>query len=150
MSYPVVGEIWSIFENALSLQARKLVEDIAKHQGADSKVLWAKIKPQIRIGVLDLDIPEGGNTLCKHASSKTEGAVKLRCRNPCLLGFQACPSHINEKLPPKNNLEEVDRIIDFESKSYFLDSKGIARDTNGKPAGIVENDTLYLFQKIET
>ena len=31
MSYPVVAECWNIFEACILVQARKLVDDIAKH-----------------------------------------------------------------------------------------------------------------------
>ena len=93
MSYPVVGEIWSALESTLLIQGKCLVEDIAKHYNSDPKTLWAKIKPQIKIEILDVELSEP--SLCSHFAGNTDGAIHLRCRSPCLIGFDACSRHIN-------------------------------------------------------
>jgi hypothetical protein len=148
-TFPVVAELWSIFESTLQLQAKKLVEDIAAHQRADPKILWGRVRSQIRIGLLDIEIPET-EALCLHPSSSTEGAMYQRCRAPCLLGFDACPQHIHTPNTMGSRDEEVvDRVIDFKHQAYFVDSQKIARDKNGKPVGYVEEDgVLYLFEKV--
>jgi hypothetical protein len=147
-TYPVVSEIWTLFEGTLILQAKRLVEDIAKHQKADPKALWAKIKPQVRIGILDIDLPEPLLTLCSHPSGSCEGgAIALRCRAPCLLGFDACQKHIGMRKQAKPAHELVDRVMDFKGGVYFVDSRAIAHDRNGRPKGYVKDEVLYLFEK---
>jgi len=146
--FPVIAEIWSIFENTLQIQAKKLVEDIAKREKADPKVLWSLIKPQIRIGLLDIEIPESG-ILCIHESSTSEGAIKQRCRTPCLLGFDACARHIHTPLPDTSEslYPIVDRITDCHGHTYFVDAKLIARDKNGKARGHMIEGVLYLYEE---
>jgi len=148
-TFPVVAEIWNIFESTLLLQAKKLVEDIASHQKADAKVLWARVKSNIRLGLLDVDVPETG-TECLHSSSTADGAIHQRCRSPCLLGFDACPQHIHTTNTMASVEEEtVDRVIDCNNQPHFIDLSRIARDKNGKPVGYVEDDgILYIFEKI--
>jgi hypothetical protein len=119
MQYPVVSEVWSIFEQTLMVAAKKLTEDISKHQGVDSKELWSNVKGQIKIGLLDIDIPETPIT-CTYMLEKGIGVIHERCRSPCLLGFSACPKHINT---PDNqvqiDLPPVKRIIDFKNTQYY-------------------------------
>lgn len=149
MSYPIVAELWSVLEATLQSQAKRLVEDIAKHQNADPKAIWAKIRPQIRVGLLDADIPEDLVTVCPHMSATMEGgsAVRTRCRAPCVLGFSACPRHTGTPLTQAPSTHEsVDRVIDYMNQTYFVDAKGIARDRNGKPRGVVREDVLYVFE----
>ncbi len=147
-TYPVVSEIWTLFEGTLILQAKRLVEDIAKHQKADPKALWAKIKPQVRIGIIDIDLPEPLLTLCSHPSGSCEGgAIALRCRAPCLLGFDACQKHIGTRNTQRGTHELVDRVLDFKGGVYFVDSRAIAHDRNGRPKGYVKDEVLYLFEK---
>ena len=73
--YPVIAEIWSTFEGTLQIQAKRLVEDIAKNNNSDPKLLWAKIKPQIKIGLLDIELDDERPTSCSHQSNVTEGAI---------------------------------------------------------------------------
>ena len=147
-TYPVVGEIWTLFESTLQMQAKRLVDDIAKHQNSDPKELWKKIKPQIRIGILDTELPEPLSTTCSHSSASCEGgAIRLKCRAPCVLGFDACPRHIGTPLRSSSgNYEIVDRILDFEGHTYFVDKNSIARDKNGKPRGYVLDSFINLFE----
>lgn len=145
--YPVIAEIWSTFEGTLQIQAKRLVEDIAKNNNSDPKLLWAKIKPQIKIGLLDIDLDDELPTSCSHQSGSTEGAIRLRCRDPCVLGFDACPRHIHTPLTKTNGTyESVDRVIDFEGYQYFVDKNKIAHDRNGRPKGYVDDGTLILFE----
>jgi hypothetical protein len=150
MQYPVIAEIWSLFEGTLSLQAKRLVEDIAKHEGADSKELWAKIRPQIRVGLLDYELPEDGPVTCSHASGMCEGgAIYLRCRAPCMIGFDACPRHTGTpRTEPRGSHEIVHRKLDYEGVPYFIDKNGVAHDKNGRPKGHVKEDVLYLFEVV--
>ena len=148
-AYPVVAEIWSTFEATLLVQAKKLVEDIAAHQGRDSKELWTQIKKQIRIPLADAEFPEP--TLCSHSIGSQCSAVLQLCRAPCLLGFGTCPKHANQVKTSHSNeeasgqLQPVEAIKDMDGHTYYVDSKKIARDKNGKPKGIVKEDVLYLF-----
>jgi hypothetical protein len=148
MQYPVVAEIWSLFESTLSIQAKKLVEDIAKHEGADPKALWAKVRPQVRVGLLNYEMPEDAPTTCSHSSGLCEGgAIRLRCRAPCMIGFDACPRHIGTvKSDPSGLYELVARKLDYKGAAYFVDKNGIAHDKNGRPKGHVKEDVLYLFE----
>ena len=148
-SYAVVGEIWSAFEGTLQVQAKRLVEDIAKFQNVDPKVLWAKIRPQIKVGILDVELDDELPTTCSHASASCDGgAIKTRCRAPCLLGFDACPRHVNtpKQTTPSNTYPMVDRILDYQGHTYYVDSHKVARDRNGRPRGVVEDNVLYLFE----
>jgi hypothetical protein len=144
--YPVVAEIWSTFEATLLTQAKRLAEDIAKSHGKDPKELWSKIKGQVKIGLFDVDLTEP--TLCAHQLHNREGAVRLRCRAPCTLGFNACPLHINapHREKEESKYEVVTCVKDFAGHTYYLDSKGIARDKNGKAKGLVKEEVLYLFE----
>lgn len=146
MSYPVVAECWAIFEASLMNQARALVEDIAKHQGVESKALWAKVRPTIKIPVLEIDVPE--QPLCIYSIERENSVVLERCRAPCLIGFERCPLHMNSS-PCDTKGEEVDRIIDVDGVSYFVDAKCVARDAAGTVRGIVEEDVFYRLEKNE-
>lgn len=145
-AYPVVAEIWSTFEATLLVQAKKLVEDIAAHQGRDSKELWSQIKKQIRIPLAEAEFPEP--TLCSHSIGSQSSAVLQLCRAPCLLGFGTCPKHANQaKVDQSDDTSEpVEAIKDMDGHTYYVDGKKIARDKNGKPRGIVKEDVLYLFR----
>lgn len=147
-TFPVVAEVYSTFEACLQAQAKRLVEDIAAYQKTDFKSLWAKVKPQIRVGLLDIDLDDSAPTYCSHPSGTSDGAVRQRCRQPCLLGFHACPRHVNEPSPSQTSeMEKVDRILDYMNTTYFVDKHGIARDKNGRPKGLVLEGVLYLFTK---
>lgn len=145
MSYPVVAECWTIFESALLVQARKLVDDIAKHQKTDAKTLWAKVKPTIRIPLLDVDLPD--QSLCIHVVQRDCSPIYQRCRAPCLIGFNECTQHINSSVTEMPGYQSVDRIVDYEGVAYFVDESSVARDSQGVAKGMVENDTLFLFEK---
>ncbi len=146
-TYPIVAEIWTIFEATLMVQAKRLVEEIAQHQGRDSKDLWALIKPKVKIPLFDTEFPEP--TLCPHIIGSQGSAIVQRCRNPCLLGFGTCSdhSHSSKVITHTSTLESVDCIKDMDGQTYYVDGKGLARDKQGKPKGIVKEDVLYLFEK---
>jgi len=144
-TYPVVAEIWTLFESSLLTQAKRLTEDIAKRQGKDPKELWALIKPQVKINLLDAEIPEP--QLCKHFLGNRDGAIELRCRAPCALGFDACPTHIHTPLITESKHPLVTSVKSATGQTYYKDDKGLVRDKNGKIHGIVENDVLYLFEE---
>lgn len=151
MTHPIHVEFYSCLESILLTQAKRLVDDIAKHQGADSKELWSLLKPQVKVGLFDAEISEDLPQYCSHPCA-SEGAVKLRCRSPCLLGFSACPRHVQIPLQKDKHTsyETVDRIVDFQGQVYFLDKNKIARDKNGQPLGIVDDEqVLVLFEKSE-
>jgi hypothetical protein len=145
-TYPVVAEIWTTFEATMMVQAKRLVEDISKHQGRDSKELWAQVKKQIRIPLFDTDFPEP--TLCAVPTGSQGTAIHQRCRTPCVLGFGTCAAHSNiaVKAAP-SSLESVDSIKDMDGNVYYVDNKSIARDNQGCPKGIVKDEILYLFTK---
>jgi hypothetical protein len=145
MNYPVIGEIWNIFEQSLMVQGKKLANDIAKHQGADPKLLWDEIRKKIKVGILDIEIPETPVT-CQYIDTHRAGVVVERCRVPCLLGYSSCPEHIH-KVAENIPLPPVRRILDFKGNAYFVDETGIAIDTNGITRGVVEEDVLYLFTR---
>ena len=150
-TYPVVAHLWTTFQATLMVQAKVLVNDIAKHQGRDAKELWAQIKNQIRFPLVDIEFPEP--TLCSFPIGSKGTAVLQRCRAPCVLGFGTCHEHasLSEESKPHNHskadVETVDSIKDMSGNTYYLDTKGIARDKLGKTSGIVKDDVLYLFSK---
>jgi hypothetical protein len=144
-TYPVVAEIWTLFESSLLTQAKRLTEDIAKRQGKDPKELWALIKPQVKVNLFDAEFPEP--QLCKHFLGNRDGAIELRCRAPCTLGFDACPTHIHTPVTTETKHPLVTSVKSADGKTYYKDDKGLVRDKNGKIHGIVENDVLYLFEE---
>jgi hypothetical protein len=150
-TYPVISEIWDILETTLQNQAKRLVEDIAKHQKADSKELWNKVRRKIKISLADIRPADNLPTTCPYPVGASEGAaIHLRCRAPCVLGFSSCPKHATGVVPSaQTTYESVDRITDMHGNTYFLDQKGIARDKQGKPRGYVNDSVLYLFEESE-
>lgn len=147
-NFPVNLEVWNIFQSALLGNAKKLVEDIAKQNNKDSKELWNRVKGDVKIGLMDIEIDEEIPKLCSHSAS-LDSAVHLRCRAPCMLGFSSCPLHHNKQISSDASisaLPAVERVYDYLNKLYFVDSDGIARDKLGKPKGCVKEDVLYLFE----
>ena len=144
MSYPVVAECWNIFETSLMIQARKLVEDIASHRRTDPKILWAKVKPNIKIPLLDADIPDEPS--CCYSVPGNSLIIQL-CRAPCLLGYDRCPQHLSLHDSDTKIYEDVYRIKDTEGITYFVGKDGLARDSLGVVKGMIEGDELYLFDK---
>lgn len=151
-TFPIVGEIWNNLQAILSMNAKRLTEDIARKQGVDAKELWARVKPQIRIGLLDIELPEDIPQYCSHLKGFADhGAVRMRCRAPCILGFQTCPEHAGKPDislgASAEALPLVKRVFDIDNKSYFVDTQNIVRDRNGVPKGTVSTDgTLLLFE----
>lgn len=147
MSIPVNAEIWALVEGSLQQQAKRLVEDIAKRQKADPKVLWAKVKPQIRVTLMDVDLPDPLPQYCSFNTGSQDGGVYTRCRNPCVLGHTSCFQHAGKvQAKPKEDLPSVKRVFDCNSQTYFVDNQGIAYDKLGTPVGTVVEDTLTLFE----
>jgi hypothetical protein len=147
-NFPVNLEIWNIFHSALLGNAKKLVEDIAKQNNKDSKELWSRVKGEIKVGLMDIEIDEEIPKLCSHPTT-LDSAIHLRCRAPCMLGFSSCPLHHNKQIatdPPSHEVKTVDRVYDYLNKLYFVDSDSIARDKLGKVKGYVKEDVLYLFE----
>lgn len=146
MSIPVNAEIWTLLEGSLQQQAKRLVEDIAKRQKADPKVLWAKVKPQLRVTLQDVDLPDPIPQYCSFNTGSIEGGIYTRCRHPCVLGHSTCFQHTAKaQAKEKENLPLVHRVFDHQSHTYFVDKEGIAYDKNGTPVGTVEEETLLLF-----
>ncbi len=151
-SYPVNAEIYSLLETVLLTQSKKLVEDIAKFQKSDSKDLWAQIRPQIRIGLVELNPEEEPPLYCSAFAGNVEGAIRQRCRAPCLIGFSACPKHVN--MPsrtdkPSTPLTQVQRFLDTaDNTAYFKTPKGDLIDKNGVKRGYYDTkqDTYYVFE----
>ena len=144
MSYPVVAECWNIYESCLFTNARNLVNDLAKHQGADPKELWAKIRPTIKIPLIDFDIPE--QPLCRLSLQKAESRILEKCNAPCLIGFERCQTHM-QSVGSVGNYEHVDRIEDEDGIQYFVDAQCVVRDSAGVPKGFMEDGVAYMFDK---
>jgi hypothetical protein len=146
MSFPVVEEIWSVFEATLLAQSKKLVEDIAKKQQSDPKELWNKVRQKIKLGQIESDLPDPIPQLCPFYTGNADGCFIVRCRKACLLGFDRCPEHIHKPVQPEKSENPVRRIYDFQNKTYFVDQHGIAFDKMENPVGTVEDDELKLFE----
>ncbi len=150
-TYPVNAEFYSILESVLMTQAKKLVEDIAKFQKADSKDLWAQLRPQIRVGLLDTITDDDPPLYCNAFAGNVEGAIRQRCRAPCLAGFSACPKHVNMPLRPDTNqhpLTQVKRLLDVDNTVYYKTPQGDLVDKNGLKKGYHDgaSDTFYVFE----
>jgi|UniRef100_A0A6C0DR34 hypothetical protein len=150
MSYPIVAEIWNSFQVSLQIQSKRLVEDIAKHQGQDPKALWAKVSPLLHTPLVDVDLPDPVPTFCSYPMQHADGAIYLRCRAPCLLGFSKCHKHIHVTPPHDLSNHIVKRWIDSTTnKSYFLDASDRILDINGIPVGEHVDGDAYLWDHIE-
>jgi hypothetical protein len=148
MSYPVNLEIWSAFQTTLLTQAKRLCDDIARTYSKDPKDLWSSVKSNISIGLMDIEVDEDIPKYCDFPLGTTDGAVRTRCRAPCILGFPSCSNHMHKQPPPiSTDLHPVDRIFDHCLRPYFVDSNGITRDKNGCVKGVFKDDCLYLFEK---
>ena len=148
MSYPLIAEIYSTFEAILMANAKRLCDDIAHKQGANQAELWKIIKEKVKVGLMDIDLPDPLPTYCSYPLIHSEGAIKVRCRAPCMLGFEACPDHINKNQPHiDSNQASVKRVYDVEGHTYFVSDDGIAMDRNGRPQGTIRENVLYLFAK---
>ncbi len=136
------------FESVLQMHAKRLVEDIAKFQKADPKALWARVRSQTQVGLLDLELQDPLPVRCAHpASTDSGGAIKMRCRAPCLLGFDACPKHAGTPNPETfTAFPKVERAFDCAGHTYFIDSDGVVRDRNGIARGLVLEGVLTLFE----
>lgn len=152
MSALVNSEIWSTFEAVLLVNAKRLTEEIAKKQGSDFKQLWTVIKPQIKISLCDIDLDDTQPVFCSFPLSHFDGAVKTRCRAPCLLGYSACPEHVQKPIPvvqEKENVPKVDRIYDSENHPFYTATEQdeiIAKDKNGKNKGVVIDGVFYAIE----
>ncbi len=150
-TFPIALTMWQNFEIAVTKQAKKLVEDISRKQGVDSKELWTKVSSKIRIGLLDFEQADETPSFCSYMLPFSTGAMKMRCRAPCFLGFSACPEHIGKtEVTTSTSLDTyptVTRVFDLDNKHYFIDEFNIARDRNGIAKGTVSEDgTLLLFE----
>jgi len=146
-THQVVSEVWDILQGTFMSSARRLVNDIAKRQNTDPKTLWAKINPTIRIGIINVDLPDPLPKSCAYPTKNADGAIRIRCRAPCLLGFAACSKHISMPLPPDSELATVDRIIDMNGQQYFLHNEHVI-NKNNQIRGVVEDDVLHLYEKV--
>lgn len=149
-TFPVNALIYNTLEAILLSQAKKLTEDIAKFQKADPKELWSQIRPQIRVALHETETDELP-LYCNHPSGNLEGAIRQRCRAPCLLGFSACPRHIETpKHKETKSLTPVKRLLDYDGSIFFQDPKGYLLDKNGSRKGFRESnsDTVYVFEII--
>jgi hypothetical protein len=147
-SYPVNLEVWNAFQTTLLTQAKRLCDDIARTYSKDSKELWNSVKSNLSIGLMDIEVDEEIPKFCEFPLGVTDGAIRIRCRAPCVLGFPSCPLHMHKQSPaPQTDIESVDRVFDFCMRQYFVDAKGVARDKNGCVKGVVKDDVLFLFEK---
>ena len=146
-TFPVNALVYNTLEAILLTQAKKLTEDIAKFQKADSKELWAQIRPQLRIALHETETEDEQPLYCSHPSGGLEGAVRQRCRAPCLLGFSACPRHVETpKRTETSPLTPVKRLIDYDGTVFFQKDNGDLIDKNGKKKGFRDRDTVFVFE----
>lgn len=150
MSFPVNLEIWNAFQATLMTNAKRLCDDIARTYTKDSKDLWNSVKSQISIPLVDIEVDDELPKYCDFPLGVTDGAIRTRCRAPCMLGFSSCSSHIH-KQPPSidSSIPSVDPVFDHCQRLYFIDSNSIARDKNGVPKGIFKDNCLFLFEKVD-
>jgi len=150
-TFPVNALVYNTLEAILLTQAKKLTEDIAKFQKADAKDLWAQIRPQIRIALHETET-EDLPLYCSHPLGNSEGAIRQRCRAPCLLGFSACPCHVQTPLRKETApLTPVKRLIDYDGTIFFQDPQGYLIDKNGSRKGFRDptTQTVYVFEIVQ-
>ena len=148
MSFPILSEIWMSFHLSLQIQAKRLVEDIAKQNNSDPKLLWAEVSSLLQTPIVSSDLDDPVPTLCSFYTGIAEGAIYPRCRAPCLLGFSSCVKHNGLPIHPISaSLDCVKRFIDSsDQKSYFIDSFGTILDKNGSPVGEVIEEEYFLWE----
>ena len=151
MSFPIINELWQSFHTVLQVQARRLVEDIAKENKADPKELWRLVSATLKTPLVDADLPDPLPVTCPALLSRSEGAVRLRCRAPCVLGFSTCAQHTSYTKDAELTEPTVRRFIDTASGSvYFIHADEIVYDVNGEPRGYVKDGDVFLCAEAAT
>ena len=155
--FPIIAEVWQTFHTVLQIQAKRLVEDIAKENKADPKELWRLVSATLKTPLVSADLPDPIPSTCPALLSKGEGAVRLRCRAPCLLGFTTCVQHCGPgpgpgpgQGPSQSPAEDppVRRYIDTSTGSvYFIGTDEIVYDINGEPRGYVTEGDVFLCKE---
>ena len=149
--FPIIAEVWQTFHTVLQIQAKRLVEDIAKENKADPKELWRLVSATLKTPLVSADLPDPIPSTCPVLLSKGEGAVRLRCRAPCLLGFTTCVQHCGPgPVPVQVPAEDpaVRRYIDTSTGSvYFISTDDIVYDINGEPRGYVTEGDVFLCKE---
>jgi len=151
--FPIIAEVWQTFHTVLQIQAKRLVEDIAKENKADSKELWRLVSATLKTPLVGADLPDPIPSTCPILLTKADGAVRLRCRAPCLLGFTTCTQHSltsQTQDPPDPPDPPVRRYIDITTGSvYFIGTDEIVYDINGEPRGYVTEGDVFLCKEAE-
>ena len=142
-AFPIIDEMWQAFQTTLQVHARRLVNDIAKETNTDPKELWRLVGATIKTPFVSADLPDPLPASCPALLNRTEGAIRLRCRAPCLLGFQTCSAH-TVQFPEVVGIEPLcRRYIDSEKGTFFI-SEDIVYDVNGQPQGFVKDGDVFF------
>lgn len=150
MSFPIINELWQSFHTVLQVQARRLVEDIAKENKADPKELWRLVSATLKTPLVDAELADPLPVTCPALLSRSEGAVRLRCRAPCVLGFKTCAQHVSYTKDVGVTEPTVRRFIDTATSSvYFIHEDEIVYDVNGEPRGYVKDGDVFLCSQAE-
>ena len=142
-AFPIIDEMWQAFQTTLQVQARRLVNDIAKETNTDPKELWRLVGATIKTPLVSADLPDPLPSSCPALLNRTEGAIRLRCRAPCLLGFQTCSAHTRQFPEPQSSEPCARRYIDSEKGTFFI-SEDIVYDVNGQPQGFVKDGDVFF------
>lgn len=144
MSFPIIAELWQTFHTVLQVQARRLVEDIAKENKADPKELWRLVNATLKTPLVDADLPDPLPVTCPALLSRSEGAVRLRCRAPCVLGFSTCAQHVGAAAAQPSDDPPVRRFIETATGAVYFIGDDIVYDINGEPRGYVKEEDVFL------
>lgn len=143
-AFPIIDELWQVFQTTLQVQARRLVTDIAKETNSDPKELWRLVSATIKTPLASVDLPDPLPVTCPALLNRTEGAIRLRCRAPCLLGFQTCAAHAGMTLDMGGSQEpRVRRYIDTVKGTFFI-HEDVVYDVNGQPQGFVKEGDVFF------
>ena len=142
MPFPIINELWQSFHTVLQTQAKRLVDDIAKENHADPKELWRLVSATLTTPLVDADLPDPLPVTCPALLPRMEGAIRVRCRAPCVIGFSTCAQHTVPTTEP-TDLPPVRRFIDTTGAVYFIDETTVY-DINGEPKGFVKEGEVFL------
>lgn len=143
-SYPVPKPLWDALENVLMVKSKELIKDLALALHQSEKPLLDAFKAKKHaFHLVDFTDPLAEAPLC--TALVCDHAVAHRCRKPPLLGKSVCPEHEWASSPSLEQKLQLQRIVTPEGETYFVDNLTNVYTVNFERIGMLQGDTLSLF-----
>lgn len=148
-TFPVVAELWSLFEASLLAQSKHLVRDLAKEQGVDPKPLWDRVRREIQITAIEL--PEPVEPMyCMY--QLRDSSIAQKCLQPVLLGHSYCPQHCGRMSPAVPLNQFLPKVQRYQNESdpgdiYFkkVGGSNILYSCDLKPKAYLHDGKAIVF-----